>query len=289
MTRSLAAVVDEAAGRLAQQGFAPPDARVDAGVLARALLGWDVATWLTRDHEPSPGDLAPRLEAWIARRARHEPVAYITGEREFFGRPFHVTPAVLIPRPETELVVEAALECARLRTPAALSVLDVGTGSGCLAVTLACELPGAAVTATDVSLDALVVARDNAARHHVADRIAAVEGPLLANQLGPWDLIVSNPPYVPRREYDGLAADVRDFEPRVALLGGDDGLDLIRAITRAAAGALSPAGSLVMEIGAGQVDAVRALIEQTAGLSLGRVLPDLQGIPRVVVATCGRA
>jgi release factor glutamine methyltransferase len=155
-------------------------------------------------------------------------------------------------------------------------------------VTLACELPRAAVTATDVSSGALIVARDNAVRHHVADRIAVVEGPLFADQPGPWDLIVSNPPYVPRREYDGLAADVRDFEPRVALLGGDDGLDVIRAITRAAAGALAPGGSLVMEIGAGQVDAVRALIDQTAGLSWTRVLPDLQGIPRVVVATCCR-
>lgn len=286
MTQSLAVVVDEAAGRLVQQGFAPPDARVDAGVLARAVLGWDVATWLTRHHEPARRDFSPRFDAWIARRARHEPVAYITGEREFFGRLFRVTPDVLIPRPETEFVVEAALEWARLHTPAA--VLDVGTGSGCLAVTLACELPRAAVTATDVSSDALNVARDNAARHHVADRIAVVKGPLFADQPGPWDLIVSNPPYVPRRDYDGLAADVRDFEPRVALLGGDDGLDVIRAITRAAADGLAPAGLLVMEIGAGQVDAVRALIDRTTGLSWTRVLPDLQGIPRVVVATRGR-
>jgi len=311
----LAVAVDKAAGRLVQQGFAPPDARVDAGVLARALLGWDVATWLIRHQEPAPGDFSPRLEAWIARRGRHEPVAYITGEREFFGRLFRVTPDVLIPRPETEFVVEAALEWARLHTPssapdslapttsprpraqplgeanrrlAAFGVLDVGTGSGCLAVTLACELPRAAVTATDVSSDALIVARDNAARHHVADRIAVVEGPLFADQAGPWDLIVSNPPYVPRRDYDGLAADVRDFEPRVALLGGDDGLEVIRAITRAAAGALAPAGLLVMEIGAGQGDAVRALIDETTGLSWTRVLPDLQGIPRVVVATCCR-
>jgi release factor glutamine methyltransferase len=297
VTRSLAALVDGAADRLVREGFSPADARVDAGVLARAVLGWDVATWLARQQDAVPAAMPASLEAAVARRARREPVAYITGEREFYGRPFRVTRDVLIPRGETEFVVEAALASLAARSGTAPSrVIDIGTGSGCIAVTIACEAPGVQLTATDVSSGAIAIARENASRHGVADRIDFVEGSLFAGRAaraGPagrraepdgWDLVVSNPPYVARRDRDTLAVDVRDFEPESALFGGEDGLEVIRALVRAASTALAPGASLVMEIGAGQVDAVRALVDAARAFESVRVHPDLQRIPRVVVA-----
>jgi release factor glutamine methyltransferase len=297
VTRSLAALIDGAAERLVREGFSAPDARVDAGVLARAVLGWDVATWLARQQEAEPATASARLEAAIARRARREPVAYITGEREFCGRPFRVTRDVLIPRGETEFVVEAALACVAARRGAAPRTIEIGTGSGCIAVTMACEVPGLQLTATDVSSGAIAIARENASRHAVAGRIDFVEGSLFAGRAGragragpggQWDLVVSNPPYVARRDRDTLAADVRDFEPDLALFGGNDGLEVIRALVPAAGTALAPGGSLVMEIGAGQADAVCALIDACPAFGSVRVNPDLQRIPRVVVADRGR-
>jgi release factor glutamine methyltransferase len=289
---SLAALVDQAAERLVREGFAPTDARVDAGVLARAVLGWDVTTWLARQQEPAPPTAPAWLEAAVARRARREPVAYITGEREFYGRSFRVTRDVLIPRPETEFVVDAALACLAARPGATPRIIDIGTGSGCIAVTIACEAPSVRLTASDVAPEAIAIARENATRHGVVDRIDFVEGSLFAGRTDPeggWDLAVSNPPYVARRDRDTLAPDVRDFEPDQALFGGDDGLEVIRALARAAGTALASGGSLVMEIGAGQLDAVRAVIDQTRGLVWARTLLDLQQIPRVVVAQAGRA
>jgi release factor glutamine methyltransferase len=290
VTRSIAALVDGAADRLVHAGFSPAEARVDAGVLARAVLGWDVATWLARQQEAVPVTVPARLEAAVARRARREPVAYITGEREFYGRPFRVTHDVLIPRGETEFVVEAALACVAARRGAAPRTIEIGTGSGCIAVTIACEAPRVHLTATDVSSGAIVIAKENASRHGVADRIDFVEGPLFAGRAeggiepGAWDLVVSNPPYVPRRDRDTLAPDVRDFEPDLALFGGHDGLEIIGALVSAASTALAPGGSLVMEIGAGQADAVCALIDASHAFGSVRVEPDLQRIPRVVVA-----
>jgi release factor glutamine methyltransferase len=297
VTRSLAALVDGAAERLVREGFSPADARVDAGVLARAVLAWDVATWLARQQEAAPAGVPAMLEAAVARRARREPVAYITGEREFYGRPFRVTRDVLIPRAETEFVVEAALACLADRSAPVPQIIDLGTGSGCIAITIACEAPSVHLTATDVSSAAIAIARENATRHAVADRIDFVEGSLFAGQTGRagrggepggWDLVVSNPPYVARRDTDTLAPDVRDFEPDLALFGGDDGLAVIRALVHAAGTALAPGGALVFEIGAGQVDAVRTVIDETPGLAWAHMLLDLQQIPRVVVArSCG--
>ena len=287
MTRSLAALVDGAAERLVREGFSPADARVDAGVLARAVLGWDVATWLARQQAPVPAAAPALFEAAIARRARREPVAYITGEREFYGRPFRVTRDVLIPRGETEFLVEAALACVAARRGAAPRIIEIGTGSGCIAVTIACEAPGVRLAATDVSSAAIAIARENAIRHAVADRIDFVEGPLFAgldSEPGGWDLVVSNPPYVARRDRDTLAADVRDFEPDLALFGGTDGLEVIRALAPAASRALAPGGSFVMEIGAGQAEAVRGLIDACRTFASVRMQPDLQRIPRIVVA-----
>lgn len=295
--------VAAAASVLAGAGFSPDDARGDAAVLARRALGWSLADWAARRGEPAPAAFDARLLALARRRATHEPVAYITGVREFYGREFIVTPAVLIPRPETEAVVEELTPPSSVVSeegrqdarpgpsrpdrpvvpvaPVVPVVVDVGTGSGCLAVTLALELPHVRVIATDVSRAALDVARANA-RALGAARVEFVEQALVPPGVRA-DVIVSNPPYVPERDRASLPADVRDFEPAGALFAGPDGLDVIRALVPAARAALAPGGWLVMEIGAGQAGAVAALVRD-AGLDLRRVRADLQGIPRVIVA-----
>jgi release factor glutamine methyltransferase len=276
-------IADHAAQALIARGFAPADARRDVSVLARHVLGWTMTDWVTNAGALSPAGFAESLQRLVLRRMTHEPVAYITGVREFYGREFMVTRAVLIPRPETEGAIEAvppgALAGRGSGTPLAL---DIGAGSGCLAITVALEHPGARVIATDVSRDALAIARDNAQRLG-ADRVEFVESPLVPPGLPPLDLIVTNPPYVPERDRESLAPDVRDFEPAQALFAGEDGLDVIRELLPQVRAALKPGGALVMEIGAGQADTVTALIAE-AGLQLVTIRPDLQGIPRIVVA-----
>jgi release factor glutamine methyltransferase len=273
----------ESTAALTAAGFAADDARRDATLLIRHLLGWTAADWIARGREPLPEGLRPAVDALTSRRARHEPVAYLTGVREFFGRDFRVTPDVLIPRPETEGVAQEAMALAA-RAPAAPApfIVDVGTGSGCLAVTLSLELPQARVLATDVSAPALDVARSNA-RRLGAERVDFVQASLLPAGLPPIDFIVSNPPYVRAGDRDSLPADVRDYEPAAALFAGEDGLEIIRGLVDRAAAGLRPGGGLVLEIGAGQAEAVAAIVSG-AGLRLDAIHPDLQGIPRVVVA-----
>jgi release factor glutamine methyltransferase len=276
-------IADHAAQALVSRGFAPADARRDVSVLARHVLGWTMADWVTNAGAVPPAGFAESLQRLVLRRMTHEPVAYITGIREFYGREFMVTRAVLIPRPETEGVIEAVpAEVLANRGPGPSVGLDIGTGSGCLAITLALDHPAVRVIATDVSREALSMARENAQRLG-ADRVEFVESPLVPPGLPPLDLIVTNPPYVPVRDRESLSPDVRDFEPALALFSGEDGLDVIRALLPQARAALKPSGALVMEIGAGQADAVSGLIAG-AGLQLVAVRPDLQGIPRVVVA-----
>ena len=277
---TLAERVSEAALRLAEAGIDARDAAFDAEVLARHALGWDRATYLARWREPAPADFEQPFEPLVARRCRREPVARITGRREFWGLDFEVTPAVLVPRPESELLVETALARLGDRAPR-WEVADVGTGSGCLAIALARELPRARVAATDVCPDALAVARRNAARHRAADRVTFHHTDLLDGLPGPFDLIVSNPPYVPDGVVDTLAPEVSRHEPAAALRGGPDGLDTVRRLI-AAANRLRPGGWLVMEVGAGQ-SGDAAAIGRRAGLQVVDVRPDLQGIPRAVV------
>ena len=290
---SLAAVAERGRETLTAAGAAPDAARRDAALLARHVLGWTAAEWAARARDLAPSEFNQPFFSLIDRRAAQEPIAYLTGEREFFGRPFFVTRDVLIPRPETELIVEEAL--ARLKPlPTAVgesaeaeppgSIIDIGTGSGCLAVTLAAERPAARVFATDISPAALEVARRNARRLGLAERVECVEGPLLAGLSGPFDLIVSNPPYVAEPDRPGLPREVVEYEPALALFGGADGLDVIRSLLPAAAAALAPGGWLVMELGLGQLDAVRTIIDDTPGLEFQTVRADLQGIPRVVSA-----
>ena len=241
-----------------------------------------MADWVTNAAALSPPGFAESLQRLVLRRMTHEPVAYITGVREFYGREFIVTRAVLIPRPETEGVIEAVPAGALAgRETGAPVALDIGTGSGCLAITLALEHPAARVIATDVSAEALAIARENAQR--LGADVEFVESPLVASGLPPLDLIVTNPPYVPERDRESLSPDVRDFEPAQALFAGEDGLDVIRALLPHARAALKTGGALVMEIGAGQAGTVTRLVAD-AGLRLLTIRPDLQGIPRVAVA-----
>jgi release factor glutamine methyltransferase len=294
--------VNGAAARLIRAGFAPDEARRDTAVLARHALGWTMALWAAQARDGAPADLADRLDAAVSRRATREPVAYITGVREFYGREFHVTPAVLIPRPETEGLVERAIEVildvaglpavalakagaaglpAVALAKAGPVIVDVGTGSGCIAITIALECPGARVMATDVSAAALEVARANAER--LGARVEIVEVSLLPPEPQAFDVILSNPPYVDRADRASLPRDVRDFEPEGALFADDHGLAVIGALASAARARLTPGGWLLMEIGQGQSASVASRI-QAAGLRLERIVPDLQGIPRVVVA-----
>lgn len=261
-------------------GIRERDAALDAEVLARHVLSWDRATLIARGREPAPSGFASVFDALIARRALREPVAQIVGQREFWGLDFEVTPDVLIPRPETEFIVEEAIAFARehrWRT-----AIDVGTGSGCIAVSIAQELPGVHLTATDCSDAALAVARRNAARHRVSDRISFISTDLLNGVDGPVDLIVSNPPYVPEPHAPALQADVVRFEPPAALFGGADGLAVIRRLLHDARPRLAEHGRLIMEFGLGQDDEVSRLAEET-GWTLVRMRKDLQEIPRTMV------
>lgn len=262
-------------------GIDPDEAAIDAEVLARHVLAWDRAQFLTHVREPVPPDLDPRFEHLLARRLAREPVAYIVGHREFWGHEFEVTSAVLVPRPETEIVIEEAIEDARTGRPFG-TIVDVGTGSGCLAVTLAVEFPAARVLATDISPAALEVARRNASRHGVAERITFVECDLLDRVEERADLIVSNPPYVPSVDADRLQPEVARYEPHSALVGGSDGLAVIRRLFATAAARLAADGLLVVEFGFGQEADVRGLA-QAAGWRVVRIRTDLQGIARTAV------
>ena len=273
-------VIAAARRALAEAGIAQADAALDAEVLARSALGWDRAMLISRGREAPPEGFEPRFAALISRRIAREPVAYITGVREFWGRDFEVTPAVLIPRPETELIVEEALAAARERPPR--TIVDVGTGSGCLAVTLALEIPSATVIATDIAPAAIRVARRNAERYRASERITFVLTNLLAGVEVPLDLVVANPPYMAEHVEPTLQPEVARYEPRQALYAGRDGLDAYRNLLPAAAERLAEDGRLVVEFGFGQEDDVRRLAA-TAGLTVLHVRPDLQGIPRVAV------
>ncbi len=262
-------------------GIDPEEAALDAEVLARHVLDWDRATLVARWRESPPASFDERFQPLITRRAAREPVAYITGHREFWDLDFEVTPDVLIPRPETELIIEEALTHAReVRQPH--EIIDVGTGSGCIAIALAHELPFARVTGTDISIPALHVARRNAQRHGVARRVTFLHADLL-DEMTPADLIVSNPPYVPASDAPGLQPEVGLYEPAAALFGGaGDGLELVRRLLASAAGHLADEGRLMIEFGFGQEAGLREAARQ-AGWQVVRICNDLQAIPRVAI------
>jgi release factor glutamine methyltransferase len=271
------------AAALRERAFDSPE--LDARLLVGHALSLD-HTALARDAARAlNGDEAAAIDALMARRLAHEPVARILGTKEFWGLAFDVSPAVLVPRPDTETVVEAALAALGRRGPRsrALRIVDLGVGSGALLLALLSELPDATGIGTDRSLAALDTARRNGARLALAERarfVACDYGTALA---GGYDLVVSNPPYIPTNHIATLAPEVREFEPRAALDGGNDGLDAYRAIALDAPRLLAPGGVLVLELGVGQSAPVEGLVT-AAGLTLeGPPRPDLGGIPRALV------
>jgi release factor glutamine methyltransferase len=257
-----------------------PEQRRDVAYLLRAAMGRDAAYVLAHGEEVLTDEVAPRFRAMIARRQAGEPVQYIVGTQEFWGLELQVTPAVLIPRPETEHIVEAVL--ARVSRDADLRIADVGTGSGAIAIALAKDLPSARIVATDISAAALRVAKKNAEQHRVGNRIEFVECDLLPVQLQNYfDVIASNPPYVAEADRETLAREVRDFEPAQALFAGADGREVYRRLIPVAKAALKPGGWLVMEMGAGQADTLRRVLAGWNGVEIKR---DLAGIERVISA-----
>jgi release factor glutamine methyltransferase len=274
----------DARARLTGAGVDNNEAVLDTNLLARHVLGWSRAEMLLRQDDPLPTGFEEAFNALIERRARREPAAYIRGKQEFWSREFDVTPEVLIPRPESELIVEELLNLLPVDAPALpRRVADIGTGSGCIAVSVAAERPNVHVVATDISRAALDLARRNAEAAGVAARIEFVECAYLSGATGPFDFILANPPYISESEYEELAPEVREYEPQMALLAGEDGLRDIRQIVDVAAARLKPGGTLFMEIGHTQGDRLAALVKAFPALTLSRISTDLQRIPRVAV------
>jgi release factor glutamine methyltransferase len=257
------------------------DTGLDAEVLARTVLACDRASLIVRLRDEEPADFEASYGLLVDRRARREPMAYIIGEREFWGLPFEVTRAVLIPRPETELIVEEALELFQGDTAPGV-IIDACTGSGCLAVALAVEFEHAQVIATDISEAALRVARRNAVRNGVGARIDFREGDLLDRVTERADLIVSNPPYVASRDAAGMVPEVREHEPHIALFAGDDGLYVFRRLFPSAETRLRPGGTFIVEVGYDQDGAVAAIAARN-GWRLSHVRQDLQAITRTLI------
>lgn len=283
MSISIAEAIREGTQLLRQASVAEP--RLDAGLLIAQVLGQDRTFVITHADDALTEEQADLLREWLNRRATGEPLQYITGRQEFFGLEFEVTKDVLIPRPETELLVETALKV--LRRNSSPLICDVGTGSGCIAITLLHELQktsGARAVAVDVSTQALAVAKRNSLRHGVSELIQFVAADCLsalAAGSAIFDAIVSNPPYVKDGALERLQREVRDFEPRAALMAGEDGLAIIRRLLLDAGSFLKTGGHLVFEIGFDQGEAVADLIDRNSWRLLD-IHQDLHGIPRVV-------
>jgi release factor glutamine methyltransferase len=282
MPTEINASIADARRRFRAAGIQKDEAALDARLLAQHVLGWDAARVLTHGDQPGPEGFAAAYEALVVRRVAREPLAYITGTREFWNLAIEVTPAVLVPRPETELLVEVAVE--HFEHSQALRILDLCTGSGCVAIALGREFPKATILASDISEAALEVARRNVTRHGMTSRITCIQSDLLASVTGPFDLIVANPPYIPASDAGTLPPEVREFEPPSALFGGHDGLQLVRRLVSHAPALLARDGLLIFEFGAGQDEAVEAIVRAEAGLTLLDVKHDLQDIPRAALA-----
>jgi release factor glutamine methyltransferase len=271
---------------LVRAGIESP--RLTAELLLGHVLGWERVRLLSHAGDPLSAEAGEWFASLVRRRAAGEPLQYLTGMQEFFGLPFRVTPDVLIPRPETEVLVEKALQLARKSGAAPVRFADVGTGSGCIAVSFAAEHSQSVGCAVDLSWEALAVARDNASRNGVLDRLHFVQGDLL-HCLSPrpvFDFILSNPPYVSCGDQETLPATVRDYEPSMALFAGDAGTEVYERLIPQAAARLVDGGHLLMEVGLGLADDVARLVVE-AGLSLVSIEKDLQSIPRCIVSRRG--
>jgi release factor glutamine methyltransferase len=280
----IADALNEAAARLRAAGVAD-DSRADARALLSHTLQRDHAFLITHSDEEMPPATLALFRACVARRAAGEPVQYITGRQEFYGLDFEVTPAVLIPRPETELLVETALEILRETRASMPLICDVGTGSGCIPIVLLDELRDAHAIGLDISPAALGVAARNAARHRVAERLTLLVSDCfeaLDSFVPSFTMITSNPPYIAERDISLLQREVREHEPRIALTPGGNGLSIIRRLCRDAPRFLNVGGHLLIEIGYDQHEAVAGLIDENVWMMLD-TRKDLQGIPRTIV------
>jgi len=285
MPVTLAEAINRAAVTFSDRGIS--NARLDAELLLRHVLRQDRAWILAHIQDVLDAEHQKVFERLISRRQKREPLQYITGTQEFWGLDFIVTPDVLIPRPETELIVESAL-----RTDSGSAsplIVDLCTGSGCIAVSLAKELPASRVLATDRSENALDVARKNARKHQVSDRIRFFHGDLFEplDELdirGRVDIMVSNPPYVPDGLLCILQPEVRDYEPELALVAGPEGTEIHQRIIKAAPDYLKHHGSLIMEMGIGQAEKVGQMVRASGAFHAPDILKDLAGIERVIVA-----
>lgn len=256
-----------------------------ADLLLAFVLGWDRVRVLSHPEEEISPEAVERFQSLIHRRAGGEPLQYLTGEQEFYGLVFRVGPGVLIPRPETEILVEKAIHLIRRGPGSGIRILDIGTGSGCIAASIAHEVLACSGCAVDISAAALRIARENLVRHGVDGRIRLVQSNLLdcfpcAPQ---FEFIFCNPPYVALKDCDSLPPEVRFYEPHRALFGGESGMELYNALMPEVPLRLTAGGYLLLELGAGQADEVSGLAKN-AGLSVEAILPDLQGIPRCLVA-----
>lgn len=283
---TIAATLTQAGQQL--RAASVPNDVLDAQALLAEALGKDRTYLIVNFNQQLSGELLSRYQTLIERRALGEPLQYITGHQEFFGLEFLVTPDVLIPRPETEILVEETIRLVHQNNIPEPVILDVGTGSGCIAVTLARELPMAHVIACDISAEALTVARRNAARQGLEDRMQFIESDLLSAfpeaffKTGFADFILSNPPYVAVNELPGLQREVRDWEPHIALSDFADGLSFYRRLLAEAPARLKPGGYLICEMGYTQSEAVSVMIDRRVWDET-RLLDDLQGIPRTMV------
>jgi release factor glutamine methyltransferase len=275
---TLDSAITSVAGRLSEVGIERP--RAEAEVLVRAASGLSRESRVVQRGSRLSTDQLSQLEALTARRAAREPLPYVLGEAEFYSLSLRVSASAICPRPETEILVEAAIERARVK--GACRAVDVGTGCGAIAVALARHLPGLWVTASDISLQALVLARENCRHHNLGRRVPLVSADLLAGVRGPADCIVANLPYVRSDEFATLQPEVRDFEPRLGLDGGADGLGPIRRLSVQVFDHLAEGGFAALEVGAGQASEVAKLLE-AGRLSEVEVIADYAGIERVVI------
>jgi release factor glutamine methyltransferase len=257
-------------------------AEIDARLLTGSALGLDLTGIITAANRALTPDESNRLEAFAARRLTGEPVARILGHREFWGLPFKLSAATLVPRPDTETVVERALEVMPASRDRALRIADIGTGTGAILLALLHELPGAFGVGTDISLEALRTARENASDLGLARRAAFVACNYACTLSGGFDLIVSNPPYIRSADIADLAAEVRDHDPLRALDGGADGLGAYRALIPRAADSLAPGGALIVEAGKGQSGPIEALMTAAGLITHEGAKTDLMGIPRAI-------
>jgi len=286
------------------QSHGVPNCKTEAEYLLSHLLNCKRSGLYLKHDKSVAIDEFQRFMGWLNKRIAREPSQYIIGEQEFWGLEFKVTRDVLIPRPETEILVEEAVKTVRsqesevrsqntkihyseLRTPDSKLILDLCTGSGCIAVSLAKEIPDCHIYAVDVSEKALYVARENAERHSVVDKITFIQGNLFAPLRGlslKVDLIVSNPPYVSRDMMKDLQPEIRDYEPEIAVYAGDDGLDFYRRIISESPAYLTQGGHLILEIGYGQAEEIKKLIEQSNAFADISITKDFAGIDRVIKA-----